>query len=157
MSRRRQAVKRPVVPDPKFQSTLVSRLVSVVMKWGQKSTAQRIVYGAFDEIAAKNPGANPLDVLQRAIDNAKPRLEVKPRRVGGATYQVPLEVPPDRQVSLAMRWIVDFADARKGIPMQQALAAEILEAYQGQGNAIRKRDDVHKMAQANKAFAHFRW
>jgi small subunit ribosomal protein S7 len=115
------------------------------------------VYGAFDELVAKNPAANPLEVLQRAIDNAKPRLEVKPRRVGGATYQVPLEVPTDRQVSLAMRWIVDFADARKGVPMKQALAAEIMEAYQGQGNAIRKRDDVHKMAQANKAFAHFRW
>lgn len=129
----------------------------MVMKWGEKNVAQRIVYGAFDEIAAKDQAVNPLDVLQRAVDNAKPRLEVKPRRVGGATYQVPLEVPSDRQVSLAMRWIVDFADARKGVPMRQALAAEILEAYQGQGNAIRKRDDVHKMAQANKAFAHFRW
>jgi small subunit ribosomal protein S7 len=157
MSRRRRAVKRPVTPDPKYHSPLVSRLVNVVMKWGQKSVAQRIVYGAFDEIVAKNPTTNPLDVLQRAVDNAKPRLEVKPRRVGGATYQVPLEVPTDRQVSLAMRWIVGFADARKGVPVQQALAAEILEAYQGQGNAIRKRDDVHKMAQANKAFAHFRW
>jgi small subunit ribosomal protein S7 len=157
MSRRRQAVKRAVTPDPKHQSTLVARLVSVVMKWGKKSVAQRIVYGAFDEIAAKNVGVAPLDVLQRAVDNAKPRLEVKPRRVGGATYQVPLEVPVDRQVSLAMRWIVNFADSRKGVPMRQALAAEILEAYQGQGNAIRKRDDVHKMAQANKAFAHFRW
>jgi len=146
-----------VVADPKFHSPLVSRLVSVVMKWGKKGVAQRIVYGAFDEISAKNPAANPLDVLQRAVDNAKPRLEVKPRRVGGATYQVPLEVSPDRQVSLAMRWIVNFADARKGIPVQKALAAEIIEAYQGQGNAIRKRDDVHKMAQANKAFAHFRW
>ncbi len=129
----------------------------MVMKWGEKNVAQGIVYGAFDEIAAKDLAVNPLDVLQRAVDNAKPRLEVKPRRVGGATYQVPLEVPSDRQVSLAMRWIVDFADARKGVPMRQALAAEILEAYQGQGNAIRKRDDVHKMAQANKAFAHFRW
>ena len=129
----------------------------MVMKCGKRSTAQRIVYDAFDEIATKNPAASPLEVLQRAVDNAKPRLEVKPRRVGGATYQVPLEVPADRQVSLAMRWIVKFADARKGQPMNQALAAEILEAYQGQGNAIRKRDDVHKMAQANKAFAHFRW
>lgn len=129
----------------------------MVMKCGKRSTAQRIVYGAFDDLAVKNPTINPLDVLQRAVDNAKPRLEVKPRRVGGATYQVPLEVPADRQVSLAMRWIVSFADSRKGQPMKQALAAEIMEAYQGQGNAIRKRDDVHKMAQANKAFAHFRW
>jgi small subunit ribosomal protein S7 len=127
------------------------------MKGGEKSVAQRIVYGAFDQIVAKNPTANPLEVLQRAVDNAKPRLEVKARRVGGATYQVPMEVTIDRQLSLAVRWLVDFADARKGTPLKQALAGEILEAYQGQGNAIRKRDEVHKMAQANKAFAHFRW
>jgi small subunit ribosomal protein S7 len=157
MSRRRQATRRPVAKDAKFNSTLVSRLVNTVMICGKKTVAQRIVYGAFDAIAEKNPTTNPLDVLQRAVDNAKPRLEVKARRVGGATYQVPLEVPTDRQFALALRWLVDFADARKGIPMQDALAAEILDAYQGQGNAIRKRDEVHKMAQANKAFAHFRW
>jgi len=157
MSRRRQAVKRPIIKDAKYNSTLVSRLVNTVMSRGKKTVAQRIVYGAFDEIAAKNPAANPLDVLQRAVDNAKPRLEVKARRVGGATYQVPLEVPTDRQFALALRWLVDFADARKGTPMKHALAAEIMDAYQGQGNAIRKRDEVHKMAQANKAFAHFRW
>jgi small subunit ribosomal protein S7 len=132
-------------------------LVSVVMQRGKKGLAQRIVYGAFDHIVSKNPTSNPLEVLQRAVDNAKPRLEVKSRRVGGATYQVPMEVTTDRQLALAMRWLVDFADARKGLPMKEALAAEILEAYQAQGNAIRKRDDVHKMAQANKAFAHFRW
>jgi small subunit ribosomal protein S7 len=157
MSRRRQASKRPIISDAKYQSTLVSRLVNTVMKSGKKSTAQRIVYGAFNRIAEKNPTANPLEVLQRAVDNAKPRLEVKARRVGGATYQVPVEVTTDRQFSLALRWLVDFADARKGQPMKEALAAEIMEAYQGQGNAIRKRDEVHKMAQANKAFAHFRW
>lgn len=157
MSRRRQAIKRPLHADGKFQSALVSRLVNTVMQCGKKSIAQGIVYGAFDQIAEKNPAANPLEVLQRAVDNAKPRLEVKPRRVGGATYQVPVEVPNDRQLSLAMRWLVSFADARKGVPMKEALAAEIMEAYQGQGNAIRKRDEVHKMAQANKAFAHFRW
>ena len=157
MSRRRQAIRRPVTKDAKFNSTLVTRLVNTVMERGKKSVAQGIVYGAFDELIAKNPATNPLEVLQRAVDNAKPRLEVKARRVGGATYQIPLEVPTDRQFALALRWLVDFADARKGIPMQQALAAEILEAYQGQGNAIRKRDEVHKMAQANKAFAHFRW
>jgi small subunit ribosomal protein S7 len=157
MSRRRQATRRPVIKDAKFNSTLVSRLVNTIMQQGNKSVAQRIVYGAFDEIAAKNPATNPLDILQRAVDNAKPRLEVKARRVGGATYQVPLEVPTERQLALALRWLVDFADARKGIPMKEALAGEILEAYQGQGNAIRKRDEVHKMAQANKAFAHFRW
>jgi len=157
MSRRRQAEKRPLIEDAKFHSTLVSRLVNTVMTSGKKSTAQRIVYGAFDQLAEKNPQSSPLEILQRAVDNAKPRLEVKARRVGGATYQVPLEVTVDRQLALAMRWLVDFADARKGMPMKEALAAEIMEAYQGQGNAIRKRDEVHKMAQANKAFAHFRW
>jgi len=157
MSRRRQATKRQMVKDGKFQSTLVTRLVNTVMVSGKKSTAQRIVYGAFDSISEKNPASNPIEILQRAVDNAKPRIETKARRVGGATYQVPLEIPSDRQNALALRWIVDFADARKGTPMKAALAAEILEAYQGQGNAIRKRDEVHKMAQANKAFAHFRW
>ena len=157
MSRRRQAVRRPIIKDAKFNSTLVSRLVNTVMDSGKKTVAQRIVYGAFEQIAEKNTAASPLDILQRAVDNAKPRLEVKARRVGGATYQVPLEVPSDRQFALALRWLVDFADSRKGIPMKEALAAEILDAYQGQGNAIRKRDEVHKMAQANKAFAHFRW
>ena len=157
MSRRRQADRRPMTKDAKFNSALVSRLVNTVMISGKKSTAQRIVYGAFDAIVEKNPMTNPAEILQRAVDNAKPRIETKARRVGGATYQVPLEVPSDRQAALALRWIVSFADARKGQPMKEALAAEILEAYQGQGNAIRKRDEVHKMAQANKAFAHFRW
>src|ERR1043165_300155 len=157
MSRRRQALKRPVLKDAKFHSPLVTRLVNTVMERGKKTVAQKIVYSAFDQIAAKNPSTNPLEVLQRAVDNAKPRLEVKARRVGGATYQVPLEVPPDRQFSLALRWVVDFADTRKGIPMKDALAAEILEAYQGQGNAIRKRDEVHKMAQATKDFVLFPW
>ena len=157
MSRRRQATKRPLAKDGKYQNTLVSRLVNTVMISGKKSTAQRIVYGAFATISEKNPASNPIEILQRAVDNAKPRIETKPRRVGGATYQVPLEIPAERQNALALRWIVEFADSKKGTPMQTALASEILEAYQGQGNAIRKRDEVHKMAQANKAFAHFRW
>jgi small subunit ribosomal protein S7 len=157
MSRRRQATKRPVQPDGKYNSTLVSRLVNTIMYGGKKSTAQRIVYRAFEKLSEKNPTSSPVEILQRAVDNAKPRIETKARRVGGATYQVPMEVTPDRQASLALRWLVDFADARKGAPMSDALANEIMEAYQGQGNAIRKRDDVHKMAQANKAFAHFRW
>jgi small subunit ribosomal protein S7 len=157
MSRRRQAEKRPASADAKFNSALVSRLISSVMISGKKTTAQRIVYGAFDNIAEKLPAVNPVEVLQRAVDNAKPRIETKARRVGGATYQVPLEIPADRQAALAMRWMVDFADAKKGVPMKDALASEIMEAYQAQGNAIRKRDEVHKMAQANKAFAHFRW
>ena len=157
MSRRHRAEKRNVVPDIRYNSPLVAHLVNVIMKSGKKNLAQRIVYGAFNRIVEKNPQSNPLEILQRAVDNVKPRLEVKARRVGGATYQVPLEVPTDRQLGLAVRWLVDFADARKGTPMRDALAAEIMDAYQGQGNAIRKRDDVHKMAQANKAFAHFRW
>jgi len=146
-----------VPEDPKYHNTLVTRLVNTVMKCGKRSVAQRIVYGTFDRIAEKNPNSNPMEILQRAVDNAKPRLEVKARRVGGATYQVPLEASSERGLSLALRWVVDYADARKGIPMNEALAAEIMDAYQGQGNAIRKRDEVHKMAQANKAFAHFRW
>jgi small subunit ribosomal protein S7 len=145
------------VADAKYQSTLVSLLVNVVMQRGEKSISQRIVYGALDHIARKNPANDPLEILQRAVDNVKPRLEVKARRVGGATYQVPLEVPTERQIALAMRWIVKLANKRKGIPARQGLAIEIMEAYQGQGGAIRKRDEVHKMAQANKAFAHFRW
>ena len=157
MSRRHSATKRPLAKDGKYQNTLVARLVNTVMFSGKKSTAQRIVYAAFDTISEKNPASNPIEILQRAVDNAKPRIETKARRVGGATYQVPLEIPPDRQNALALRWIVDFADAKKGVTMKAALASEILEAYQGQGNAIRKRDEVHKMAQANKAFAHFRF
>src|SRR5688572_33345187 len=133
MSRRRQAIKREVSDDPKFNSALVSRLVNMVMGSGKKTLAQRIVYGTFDKIAEKNPNANPMEILQRAVENAKPRLEVKARRVGGATYQVPVEASGDRGLSLALRWVVNFADARKGIPMNEALAAEIMDAYQGQG------------------------
>ncbi len=157
MSRRRQAVKRPMAEDARYHSALVTRFVNTVMRGGKKSSAERIVYGAFDEIATKVPNSSPLEILQRAVDNSKPRLEVKPRRVGGATYQVPVEVAIERQMALSLRWLVNLADGRKGVPMKEALAAEILDAYQGQGAAIRKRDEVHKMAQANKAFAHFRW
>ncbi len=157
MSRRRRAVKRKVVADPKYGSTLVARLVSILMLEGKKSIAQKVVYGAMDNLGEKNPSSSPLDLLQRAVDNAKPRLEVKPRRVGGATYQVPMEVPAERQQALAIRWIVKFANSRKGVPMSEALANEIMDAYQGQGASIRRRDEVHKMSQDNKAFAHFRW
>ena len=143
--------------DAKYHSALVSRLINTVMSSGKKATAQKIVYGTFDRIVEKNPQSNPLEILQRAVDNAKPRLEVKPRRVGGATYQVPVEANPERQTALALRWLVDFANSKKGAAMQESLASEIMDAYQGQGNAIRKRDEVPKMAQANKAFAHFRW
>ncbi len=157
MARRRRAIRRPIQVDGKYKSALIGRLVNTVMRSGKKSLAERIVYSVIDVIAEKNPEVDAVEIVQRAVDNVKPRLEVKARRVGGATYQVPLEVTPDRQLSLAMRWLVKFASARKGIPMQDALAAELMDAYEGQGNAIRKRDDVHKMAQANKAFAHFRW
>lgn len=157
MARRRQAEKRQTQADPRFNSQLVGRLINVVMRSGKKTIAQKIVYGAMDALAEKNPGVNTLDILQRSVDNAKPRIETKARRVGGATYQVPMEIPADRQNALAMRWLTTYADARKGVPMREALAAELMDAFMGQGSAIRKRDDVHKMAQANKAFAHFRW
>ena len=157
MSRRRRAVKREIYPDVQFGSRLVGRLVNTVMKRGKRSVAQRIVYGAFDQIVDKHEGVTALEVLERAVENAKPRLEVKSRRVGGATYQVPLEVSGDRSEALALRWIVSVAKSRKGSPMGNALAKEIMEAYEGEGSTIRRRDEVHRMAQANKAFAHFRW
>ena len=127
------------------------------MRRGKKSVAEKIVYGAFDKLANQAPNTNPMEVLKRAVDNARPRLEVKSRRIGGATYQVPLEIQGDRQRALALRWLVRFSQAKKSVQMQDALAGEIMDASQGQGSCIRKRDEMHKMAQANKAFAHFRW
>jgi small subunit ribosomal protein S7 len=157
MARRRRAVKREVSPDSRYGSTVITQLISKVMHSGKRSTAQRIVYGAIDQIATKIENANPVEILQKAIDNVRPKLEVKSRRVGGATYQVPIEVSHERQVALALHWLVDFAAGRKAVPMRQALAGEIMDAYNAQGNAIKKRDDMHKMAQANRAFAHYRW
>jgi small subunit ribosomal protein S7 len=157
MSRRHRAEKRQVVPDIRYNSPLVAHLVNVIMKSGKKNLAQRIVYGAFEKVSEKLEKGDPVDLMLGALENARPRLEVKSRRVGGATYQVPLEVAPERSESLAMRWILGFARNRKGTPMHVALANELKEAAANQGNAIRKRDDVHKMAQANRAFAHFRW
>jgi small subunit ribosomal protein S7 len=127
------------------------------MRRGKKSIAESIVYTAIDKSREGTDTVDPLETLNKAIENVKPRLEVKSRRVGGATYQVPMEVPSDRQVALAMRWIVNFAKGRKGVPMENALANELRDAASGQGSAIKKRDDMHKMAQANRAFAHFRW
>jgi len=135
---------------------VVARLISTVMRSGKKSVAERIVYEAIERSREGSDSVDPLDTLLKALENAKPRLEVKSRRVGGATYQVPIEVSQDRQVSLAMRWLVTFAKNRRGT-MTENLAAEIRDAATGQGNAIKKRDDTHKMAQANRAFAHFRW
>ena len=156
MSRRHRAEKRPVVPDLRFNNELVAKLVTKVMERGKKSIAERIVYGAFDQIK-ETTQADPIEVFKQAIENVKPRLEVKSRRVGGATYQVPVEVDADRSFALAMRWLITYAKTRKGVPMGRALALELVDAYKNQGNAIKKRDDTHKMAQANKAFAHYRW
>ena len=142
--------------DPKVNSELVARVISSMMKRGKKTTAEHIVYGALDEMAAKT-GKDPLEVLDQAIGNMKPKVEVKSRRVGGTTYQVPVEIRPARQLALALRWMAQFAATRRGTPMPKAIALELLEAYNGQGNVIKKRDDTHKMAQANKAFAHYAW
>jgi len=156
MGRRHRAEKRSLAPDPKLNSELVARLINYLMEWGKKSTAERIVYGALAEVKEKM-NQDPLEVLIRAVDNMKPRVEVKSRRVGGATYQVPVEVNRDRQLALSLRWLVSFSEARKGVPMKKALALELMDAFNNQGNAIKKRDDTHKMAQANKAFAHYAW
>lgn len=153
--RRRRAEKRQTPPDPKYGSVLVQRLISVVLSRGKKARAQKIVYGAIEGVEGK--ADNPVETLQKAIDNVKPRLEVKSRRVGGATYQVPVEVPPDRQVSLALRWILRAARSRKRVPMTVALQNELRDAASGQGMAVKKRDEVHKIAQANRAFAHLRY
>lgn len=157
MSRRRRVIHKEAKRDSRYASPLVARLITTVMNRGKKSTAERIVYSAIDKSREGSDTVDPLETLNKAIDNVRPRLEVKSRRVGGATYQVPMEVPQDRQIALAMRWLVTFAGNRKGIPMKDALANELRDAAAGQGNAIKKRDDMHKMAQANRAFAHFRW
>ena len=157
MARRRRAEERKVIPDPRYGSELVAYMINSVMRGGKKSVAARIVYGAIDDIRSQIQDEDPLVIFSQAIENVSPRLEVKSRRVGGATYQVPLEVRPKRQVALAVRWLIQFANNRKGMPMRRALALELVDAYRGQGSAIKKRDDTHKMAQANKAFAHYRW
>ncbi|MFC1703476.1 30S ribosomal protein S7 [Candidatus Omnitrophota bacterium] len=155
--RRRKAEKREVNPDPKYNSIVVSKFINMVMERGKKSTAENIVYGAFDILKEQTKEEDVIKVFHKALDNARPRLEVKPRRVGGATYQVPIEVSQARGASLAMRWIRDAARSRKNKPMLERLAVELVSAYKGEGSAIKKRDDTHKMAEANKAFAHFRW
>jgi small subunit ribosomal protein S7 len=154
--RRRRAEKREVIPDPKYKSVQVARFINIIMERGKRSTAEKIVYKAFDILAEKT-GKPSIEVFQKAMDNARPMLEVKPRRIGGATYQVPIEVKPDRGVSIAMRWIRNFARVKKGRPMEMKLSDELLDAYKGEGSAIKKRDDTHKMAESNKAFAHYRW
>lgn len=155
--RRRQAPKRELIPDVKFNSELVARLINTIMQSGKKSVAQSIVYGAFDAIQTKKKEIAPMEVFLQALENVKPKLEVKSRRVGGATYQVPIDVDPARQVALAMRWITLYARNRKGKSMRDSLATEILDAFDNTGNAVKKKEDTHRMAQANKAFAHYRW
>ncbi|WP_035611696.1 30S ribosomal protein S7 [Haloferula sp. BvORR071] len=157
MSRRKRTFHKPDRRDSRYDSSLVGHLISKVMQDGKRSLAERIVYAAIDKASEGVDTVDPLEVVTRAIENAKPRVEVKSRRVGGATYQVPLEVNPDRSESLALRWIVGYARGRKGTPMHVALANELKDAANNQGSSVRKRDDVHKMAQANRAFAHFRW
>ncbi len=157
MARRHRAEKRELIPDPRYNNELVAYMINCVMERGKKSVAAKIVYGALEDIQDQVKDEDPVQVFTIAVENVSPRLEVKSRRVGGATYQVPLEVKPKRQIALATRWLIQFAGNRKGVPMQRALAIELMDAYKGQGNAIKKRDDTHKMAQANKAFAHYRW
>lgn len=154
--RRRKAERREFTPDVKYNSEMVSKLINTVMERGKKSTSQGIVYGAF-EIVRRKKNLDALEVFLQAMENIKPRLEVKSRRVGGATYQVPVEVNIHRQFGLGMRWMVIAARKRKGRAMRDALASEILDAYDNTGSVIKKKDDTHRMAQANKAFAHYRW
>ena len=156
MPRRREVPKRPVAPDPKYGDRQVAKFMNVLMKAGNKSVAERIAYGALD-IIGERTGDEPLRTFRRAMDNIRPRLEVKSRRVGGATYQVPLEVRPDRGTALAMRWIVLFARKRSGKSMREKLAAEFMDAANERGEAVRRREEMHRMAEANKAYAHYRW
>ncbi len=169
MSRRAKKIEKRVTLDPKFNSELVAHMIRVIMRDGKKTAAEKIVYGAIakiQEAMAKDAAkftkeekvySDPLEVLAAAIDNMKPQVEVKTRRVGGTTYPVPVPIAANRQLSLALRWTTQYASARHGMGMPAAVAAEVIDAFQGQGNVIKKRDDVHKMAQANKAFAHYAW
>jgi len=155
--RRRKAQQKEILADPKFNSKIVAKFINMVMLEGKKSIAEKIVYGAFEVLKEQLNEPDVLKIFHKAIDNTRPRLEVKPRRVGGATYQVPIEVKQERGTSIALRWIRDFAKNKKGKSMKDKLADEIIAAYKGEGSAIKKRDDTHKMAESNKAFAHFRW
>ena len=156
MPRRRDVPKRKITPDPKYKDKLVAKFTNSLMIGGKKSTAEGILYGAFDVISTRFK-EDPLEIFRKALDNVKPRLEVKSRRVGGATYQVPVEVRPERRVALGMRWLVLYSRDRGEKTMRERLAAELVDAAQNRGNAVKKKDDTHKMAEANKAFAHYRW
>ncbi|HNV04705.1 MAG TPA: 30S ribosomal protein S7 [Petrotogaceae bacterium] len=154
--RRRRAEKRVVAPDPIFGDVLVTKLVNKIMQSGRKAKAESIVYGAIDVLKQKT-GEEAIVAFRKAIENVKPLIEVRPRRIGGATYQVPFEVPEEKSVALALRWVVNSARSRHGKPMIEKLSQELLDAYNNTGSAVKKRDDVHKMAEANKAFAHYKW
>ncbi len=156
MSRRRVAEKREILPDPKFQDKVLAKFINIIMRSGKKSVAEKIVYGALDEISGKgNP--EPLEVFNKAMENVRPLVEVKSRRVGGATYQIPVEIRSDRSITLAMRWVVDAAKNRGEKNMGLRLAGELMDASENRGSAIKKREDTHRMAEANKAFSHYRW
>lgn len=156
MSRRRITVKREILPDPRFGDRLISKFISLLMRCGKRSIAESICYGAFDQIQEKT-GSDPLTVFKAAVDNVKPRVEVKSRRVGGASYQVPVEIHQNRRVTLSLRWLTHYARQRSGRTMQDKLAGELLDASNNSGAAVKKREDTHRMADANKAFAHYRW
>ncbi len=157
MSRRRQAVKRTITPDPRYNSKLVTSLVNMIMERGKRTVAQRIVYNAFQKISEKLGKGDPVDLIMGALENSRPKIEVKSRRVGGATYQVPVEIDFSRQQTLAFRWMVSSARKRKGVSMEEALADEIVDAYNNTGLVVKKKEETHRMAQANRAFAHLRW
>ncbi|MDR3117553.1 MAG: 30S ribosomal protein S7 [Puniceicoccales bacterium] len=157
MSRRHRSQKRPVAPDSKFQSCLIGQLINMVTRRGKKSLARTIVYGAIERVSEKLGKGDPVELLLAALENVQPKLEVKSRRVGGATYQVPIEISYERQQTLAFRWLIGFADGRKGVAMGEALALEIVDAYNNTGAAVKRREEMHKMAQANRAFAHLNW
>ena len=156
MPRRREVPKRRITPDPKFKDKLVTKFTNTLMLGGKKATAEAILYGSFDIIAERHK-EDAIEIFRKALDGVKPKLEVKSRRVGGATYQVPVEVRPERRVALAMRWLVQYSRDRGEKTMRERLAGEFVDAANGRGNAVKKRDDTHKMAEANKAFAHYRW
>ncbi|MDI9346922.1 MAG: 30S ribosomal protein S7 [Methylacidiphilales bacterium] len=156
MSRRHSAVTRKIKPDPVYQSLILSKFINMIMERGKKSIAEKILYGAMAIIESKGH-QNPLKVVEQSLENVSPFVEVKSRRVGGASYQVPIEVRPSRKLSLAMRWVLDAAHNRKDKNMVQKLSSELLDAFENKGQAIKKREDTHRMAEANKAFAHFRW
>jgi len=156
MPRRREVAKRVILPDPKYNDRVVAKLINILMLHGKKSTAERALYGAL-ELVAKRTSEDALKVFKKSLDNIRPVLEVKSRRVGGSTYQVPVEIRAERRTSLAMRWLVKYADARAEKTLTDKLAAEIVDAYNNRGAAVKKREDTHKMAEANRAFAHYRW